>query len=156
MLAEQDRSRWDRGAIEQGLSLVREALRARPPSRYALQAAIAAVHAESPAWQDTDWGEVLALYDVLVRLWPSPVVALNRAVAVGFASGPAAGLAALDALSSEPQLAVYGYLPAARADFLRQLGRVDEARQAYSEALLLTENAVERAFLESRLRAAAE
>jgi RNA polymerase sigma-70 factor (ECF subfamily) len=89
---------------------------------------------------------------VLVRLWPSPVVALNRAVAVGFAAGPAAGLAALDALSTEPQLAAYGYLPAARADFLRQLGRVGEARQAYSEALLLTENTVERAFLEGRLR----
>jgi RNA polymerase sigma-70 factor (ECF subfamily) len=153
LLEEQDRSQWDRAAIDEGLSLVREALRARPPSRYALQAAIAAVHAESPAWQDTDWGEVVSLYDVLVRLWPSPVVALNRAVAVGFASGPASGLAALDDLSAEPQLAAYGYLPAARADFLRQLGRVDEARQAYAEALLLTENTVERAFLEGRLRA---
>lgn len=87
--------------IAEGLSLVREALRSRPPSRYALQAAIAAVHAESPHWEDTDWSEVVALYDVLVRLWPSPVVALNRAVAVGFASGPAAGLAALAELSAE-------------------------------------------------------
>jgi RNA polymerase sigma-70 factor (ECF subfamily) len=152
LLEEQDRSQWDGAAIAEGLTLVREALRSRPPSRYALQAAIAAVHAESPRWQDTDWREVVALYDVLVRLWPSPVVALNRAVAVGFAAGPAAGLAALDALSTEPQLAAYGYLPAARADFLRQLGRVDEARQAYAEALLLTENTVERAFLEGRLR----
>jgi RNA polymerase sigma-70 factor (ECF subfamily) len=90
---------------------------------------------------------------VLVRLWPSPVVLLNRAVAVGFASGPVAGLAALDALTAEPQLAGYGYLPAARADLLRRLGRVDEARQAYTEALMLTENTVERDFLESRLRA---
>jgi RNA polymerase sigma-70 factor (ECF subfamily) len=153
LLEEQDRARWDRAAIDEGVSLVREALRARPPSRYALQAAIAAVHAESPRWQDTDWREVVALYDVLVRLWPSPVVALNRAVAVGFACGPAAGLAALDELSAEPQLAGYGYLPAARADFLRRLGRVDEAREAYGEALLLTENAVERAFLEGRLDA---
>jgi RNA polymerase sigma-70 factor (ECF subfamily) len=152
LLEEQDRARWDRAAISEGVSLVREALRARPPSRYALQAAIAAVHAESPRWQDTDWREVVALYDVLVRLWPSPVVALNRAVAVGFASGPAAGLAALDELAAEPQLAGYGYLPAARADFLRRLGRVEEARQAYDEALLLTENTVERAFLEGRLR----
>jgi len=153
LLAEQDRDRWDRASIAEGASLLREALRARPPSRYALQAAIAAVHAESPRWQDTDWREVLALYDVLVRLWPSPVVSLNRAVAVGFAAGPAAGLAALDALSCEPQLAGYGYLPAARADLLRRLGRVPEARQAYLEALLLTENTVERAFLENRLRA---
>ncbi|MBM7808941.1 RNA polymerase sigma-70 factor (ECF subfamily) [Geodermatophilus bullaregiensis] len=152
LLEEQDRARWDRAAIAEGVSLVREALRARPPSRYALQAAIAAVHAESPRWEDTDWREVVALYDVLVRLWPSPVVALNRAVAVGFASGPAAGLAALDALSAEPQLAGYGYLPAARADLLRRLGRVAEAREAYTEALLLTQNAVERAFLEGRLR----
>jgi predicted RNA polymerase sigma factor len=89
---------------------------------------------------------------VLVQLWPSPVVALNRAVAVGFACGADAGLAALDALSDEPQLAGYGYLPAARADFLRRLGRVDEARTAYREALALTGNTVERDFLAARLR----
>jgi RNA polymerase sigma-70 factor (ECF subfamily) len=152
LLEEQDRGRWDRGAIAEGAALVREALRARPPSRYALQAAIAAVHAESPTWNDTDWREVLALYDVLTRLWPSPVVALNRAVALGFARGAAAGLAALDALAAEPQLAGYGYLPAARADFLRRLGRIGEAREAYEEALLLTENTVEREFLERRLQ----
>jgi RNA polymerase sigma-70 factor (ECF subfamily) len=151
LLEEQDRSRWDAAAIAEGTALVREALRARPPSRYALQAAIAAVHAGSPTWADTDWQEVLALYDVLVRIWPSPVVALNRAVALGFARGPAEGLAALDLLSGEPQLAGYGYLAAARADFLRRLERHDEARTAYGEALLLTENAVERAFLVSRL-----
>ncbi len=151
LLQEQDRARWDRAEIAEGVRLVREALRARPPSRYALQAAIAAVHAEAPRWEDTDWREVVALYDVLAGLWPSPVVSLNRAVAVGFAHGPAAGLAALDALSGEPQLAGYGYLPAARADLLRRLGRPAEARLAYGEALLLTENAVERAFLEGRL-----
>jgi predicted RNA polymerase sigma factor len=151
-LEEQDRSRWDRRAITEGVALVREALRARPPSRYALQAAIAAVHAESPSWRDTDWHEIVALYGVLTQVWPSPVVALNRAVAVGFACGPATGLAALDALATEPQLAGYGYLPAARADFLRQLGRLREAREAYAEALLLTENTVERDFLAGRLR----
>ncbi|PWW24055.1 RNA polymerase sigma-70 factor (ECF subfamily) [Geodermatophilus normandii] len=153
LLEEQDRTRWDRPAIDEGVALVREALRARPPSRYALQAAIAAVHAESPSWDDTDWAEIVALYGVLTRLWPSPVVALNRAVAVGFARGAAAGLAALDELAAEPQLAGYGYLPAARADLLRRLGRVGEAREAYTEALLLTENAAERAFLDARLRA---
>ena len=151
-LEEQDRSRWDRRAITEGVALVREALRARPPSRYALQAAIAAVHAESPSWRDTDWHEIVALYGVLTQVWPSPVVALNRAVAVGFACGPAAGLAALDVLATEPQLTGYGYLPAARADFLRQLGRLPEAQEAYAEALLLTENIVERDFLAGRLR----
>ncbi|SHG25346.1 RNA polymerase sigma factor [Geodermatophilus nigrescens] len=151
LLEEQDRARWDGAAIAEGVALVREALRARPPSRYALQAAIAAVHAEAPTWADTDWREIVALYGVLTSVWPSPVVALNRAVAVGFASGPAAGLAALDALAAEPQLAGYGYLPAARADLLRRLGRVAEAREAYGEALLLTGNAVERDFLARRL-----
>jgi RNA polymerase sigma-70 factor (ECF subfamily) len=133
------------------VALVREALRARPPSRYALQAAIAAVHAEAPTWDATDWAEIVALYGVLGQVWPSPVVALNRAVALGFADGPAAGLAALDELATEPQLAGYGYLPAARADLLRRLGRVEEARLAYTEALHLTANEVERAFLAGRL-----
>jgi RNA polymerase sigma-70 factor (ECF subfamily) len=152
LLADQDRSSWDRPAIAEGAALVREALRHRPPGRYALMAAIAAVHDEAPSWDDTDWRELVGLYDLLVDLWPSPVVALNRAVAVGFALGPAAGLAALDALAAEPQLAGYGYLAAARADFLRRLGRVAEARVAYEEALLLTENDVERQFLADRLR----
>jgi RNA polymerase sigma-70 factor (ECF subfamily) len=153
LLEEQDRARWDSRAIAEGAALVREALRGRPPGRYALQAAIAAVHAESPSWNDTDWREIAALYGVLVQVWPSPVVALNRAVAVGFACGAEAGLAALDALAGEKQLAGYGYLPAARADFLRRLGRVDEARTAYAEALALTGNAVEREFLAARLTA---
>ena len=151
LLEEQDRSQWDRRAIAEGAALVREALRRRPPGRFALQAAIAAVHAESRSWADTDWREIVALYDVLLQTWPSPVVALNRAVAIGLAEGPAAGLVALDALSDEPQLAGYGYAAAARADFLRRLGRTAEARIAYDEALLLTENAAERDFLEHRL-----
>jgi len=151
LLADQDRSRWDRAAITEGVALVREALRRRPPGRFALMAAIAAVHAEATSWDDTDWRELVGLYDLLIDIWPSPVVALNRGVAVGFASGPAAGLAALDVLAAEPQLAGYGYLAAARADFLRRLGRTDEARTAYEEALLLTENDVERRFLADRL-----
>jgi RNA polymerase sigma factor (sigma-70 family) len=153
LLADQDRARWDRREIDEGVELVQAALRSRPPSRYALQAAIAAVHAEAPSWDATDWAEIVALYGVLAQVWPSPVVALNRAVAVGFAHGPAAGLDALDALTSEPQLAGYGYLPAARADFLLRLGRVAEARQAYEEALLYTENGVERDYLARRLAA---
>lgn len=151
LLEDQDRSRWDRAAIAEGVALVQRALRIRPPSRYALQAAIAAVHAEAPSWDQTDWAEVVALYGVLAEIWPSPVVALNRAVAIGFARGPAAGLAALDALGAEPQLAGYGYLSAARADFLHRLGRDDEARVAYTEALHLTSNEVERDFLQRRL-----
>jgi RNA polymerase sigma-70 factor (ECF subfamily) len=153
LLADQDRRRWDRDRIEQGAALMRAALRGRPPSRYALQAAIAAVHAEAPSWDETDWSEIVALYDLLVAVWPSPVVALNRAVALGFARGPAAGLAELDALTSEPQLATYGYLAAARADFLHRLGRAAEARTAFEEALLLTDNEVERRFLRERLAA---
>ena len=152
LLEDQDRSRWDRQAISEGVALVREALHRRPPGRYALMAAIAAVHAEAPSWSETDWGEVLALYDLLVGIWPSPVVALNRAVALGLARGPEAGLRAVDALAGEPQLAGYAYLAAARADFLRRLGRVEEARAAYRGALELTENGIERDFLASRLR----
>jgi RNA polymerase sigma factor (sigma-70 family) len=151
LLAEQDRALWDHGEIAEGAALVRQALRRRPPGRFALQAAIAAVHAEAPSWEATDWREIVALYDLLVTVWPSPVVALNRAVALGLAEGPAAGLAALEELAAEPALAGYGYLAAARADFLRRLGRTDAARAAYAEALLLTENAAERAFLEGRL-----
>ncbi len=151
LLADQDREQWDHASIAEGSELVRMALRLRPPGRYALQAAIAAVHAQAPSWDATDWAEIVALYDVLVQIWPSAVVALNRAAAVGFARGPAAGLAELDALGAEPQLAGYGYFPAARAEFLHRLGRLDEARLAYQEALLLTENDVERTFLAQRL-----
>ena len=114
-------------------------------------AAIAAVHARAPCWEATDWEEVVALYDLLVAVWPSPVVALNRAVAVGLAGGPEAGLRALDALADEPQLAAYPYFASARADALRRLERLDEARLAYEEALALSENTVERAFLLRRL-----
>ena len=151
LLEEQDRRRWDHAAITEGVALVREALKRRPPGRFALQAAIAAVHAEAPRWEDTDWPEIVLLYDELCRVWPSPVVALNRAVAVGMALGPPAGLEEVTALSGDARLAGYGYLHAARADFLRRLGRVAEARAAYEEALALTENAVEREFLLGRV-----
>jgi RNA polymerase sigma-70 factor (ECF subfamily) len=151
LLADQDRARWDTAKIREGAALVRGALGQGAPGRFTVMAAIAAVHDEAPRFADTDWAQIVGLYDLLMRRWPSPVVALNRAVAVGFARGPAAGLQALDALAASPELAGYGYLSASRADFLRQLGRTSEARLAYEEALLLTGNAVERDFLAARL-----
>jgi RNA polymerase sigma-70 factor (ECF subfamily) len=151
LLAEQDRTRWDRAEINEGLALISTALERRPSSRFALMAAIAAVHATAPRWEATDWQQITDLYDVLIQIWPSPVVALNRAIAVGEARGPQAGLAALDRLATEPQLAGYHYLPAARAEFLRRLHRTEDARLAYQEARLLADNAVERDYLTHRL-----
>ncbi|MEV4349783.1 DUF6596 domain-containing protein [Actinoplanes sp. NPDC049596] len=152
LLPEQDRSLWDRQQIAEGTALLTAALRRHPPTRYAVEAAIAAVHAEAPTWAATDWTEITGLYDVLLRLCPgSPVVALNRAVALSFRDGPAAGLAALTPLLADPSLATYPYLSAARADFLRRLGRHTEATAAYEEALTLTDNETERAFLKRQL-----
>ncbi|MDQ0673938.1 RNA polymerase sigma factor (sigma-70 family) [Pseudarthrobacter siccitolerans] len=151
LLEDQDRSAWDRAAIGEGVALLREALSSRPPGRFALTAAIAAVHDESGSWSETDWQEILGLYDLLMETWPSPVVQLNRAIALGFAVGPAEGLAELDALGAEPQLARYPYLAAARADFLARLGRTGEARDAFEEALILTDNDAERSYLRARL-----
>lgn len=156
LLADQDRSLWDREQIVEGVDLlVASADRARP-GRFSVQAAIAAAHAEAPSWGETDWPEIVGLYDVLARLWPSPVVELNRVVAVGFRDGPHAGLHALDPLLDEPLLAAYGYVSATRADFLRQLGRESEAVEAYEEAIALTDNDVERAFLVRRVLELAE
>jgi predicted RNA polymerase sigma factor len=151
LLADQDRTRWDRTEINEGLALIRTALEQRPPTRYALMAAIAAVHAAAPRWECTDWRQITDLYDTLTQVWPSPVVALNRAIAIGEARGPHAGLAALDELATEPQLAGYHYLPAARAEFLRRLHRATTPRLAYHEALLLAGNPIERDFLTRRL-----
>jgi RNA polymerase sigma-70 factor (ECF subfamily) len=151
LLADQDRSRWDHPAISEGIGLLHEALGHRAPSRFALMAAIAAVHDEAREWDDTDWPEIVGLYDLLLETWPSPVVALNRAIAVGFAVGPAEGLSELDMLAAEPQLVRYGYLSAARADFLKRLGRTSEAKLAYEEAVILTENVAEREFLLAKL-----
>ena len=151
LLSEQDRTHWDRQKIDHGRKLLMETLVNHPPGVFALQAAIAAVHADAPTWSDTDWAEIVALYDALATLRPSPVVQLNRAIAVGMCHGPRSGLAALTPLLSEPSLASYSYLSAARADFLRQLSRWDQAVTAYEEALALTDNEVERTFLTSRL-----
>ncbi|GAA1790388.1 RNA polymerase sigma factor [Agromyces lapidis] len=151
LLAEQDRTRWDGRVIAEGIGLLVSALQQRPPTRYAVEAAIAAVHAEAPSWEQTDWDEIVGLYDLLDERWPSPVVALNRAVAVGLRDGPQAGLDALAPLAADPVLARYAYLSAARADFLRQSCRWTEAAAAYREALEQTDNEVERTFLAERL-----
>ena len=150
-LEDQDRSAWDRAAIARADQLVDAALRDGPPGRFTLQAAIAALHAQAPTYEDTDWPQILALYDELLRIWPAPVVALNRAVAVAMVHGPAAGLAEVEALERGGQLAGYRYLPATKADLLRRLGRHEEAADAYRAALALTDNATERAFLAEQL-----
>ncbi len=152
LLAEQDRRLWDRSAITEGLALVRYALSRPPTGRYALMAAIAAVHAEAPRWEDTDWRQIAGLYDLLLERWPSPVVALNRAVAISFAEGPAHAMAELEHIGNDPLLAGYPYFTATRADLLRRLERIDEAIAAYEEALRLTQNSTEAAFLARRIR----
>lgn len=149
-LEEQDRGRWDVSAITEGRRLVREAVRGGRPGRFALQAAIAALHAAAPSVAETDWPQLVGLYDLLLRVWPSPVVGLNRALAVGFRDGPAAGLAALDELDASA-LGGYHYLPAARADLLRRMGRRAEAASAYRQALEQVDNERERVFLQRRL-----
>ncbi len=149
-LEDQDRSLWDAARIAEGGALVERALRLRRVGPYQLQAAIAAVHDEAPSTEATDWAQILGLYEVLVRVAPSPVVALNRAVALAQVAGFEAGLAAVDALAVEPAMSDYLFFHAARADFLRRLGRWEEAIEAYSRALELTTNRPERAFLERR------
>jgi RNA polymerase sigma-70 factor (ECF subfamily) len=156
LLEEQDRSRWDRAAIEEGTQLVVSALRRGQPGRFALQAAIAALHAGAPDYDSTDWPQMLRLYDMLLNVWPSPVVALNRAVVRGFVDGPAEALHDVDELARDDRLAGYRYLPATRADLLRRLGRNVEAAAAYQLALGLCDNEAERAFLSRRIRELAE
>ena len=150
-LADQDRSKWHRDSIDEGLALVGQSIRRGRPGRFTLMAAIAAVHSSASHWDETDWAEIVGLYDLLLEAWPSPVVALNRAVAVSFAQGPLAGLAAIDELSSAPPLSTYPYLSAARGDCLVRLERFPEAREAFEEAAMLTENGVERDFLRLRI-----
>jgi RNA polymerase sigma-70 factor (ECF subfamily) len=151
VLDEQDRSRWDRRQIAEALPLAAEALR-DGPGPYALQAAIAAVHCRAARAEDTDWPEILRLYDVLERLQPSPIVSLNRAVAVAMAHGPRPALAIMDRLAAEGGLDKYHLLHSARADLLRRSGFSAEAADAYARALALVSNNSERRFLERRLR----
>jgi RNA polymerase sigma-70 factor (ECF subfamily) len=165
LLEDQKRSLWNRGQIAEGLALVERALTPRPPAPagpagggragrfgpYTLQAAIAGVHAEAPNPSATDWVQIVALYDLLARAGPSPVVELNRAVAVAMRDGPLAGLALIDAILGRGDLANYHLAHAARADLCRRLGRTAEARASYERALALTQQEPERRFLEQRL-----
>ncbi len=150
-LEEQDRTRWDTPTIEEGAGLLDAALRRRRPGPYQLQAAIAASHATAPEAADTDWAEIAALYGELARVVPSPVVELNRAVAVAMADGPAVGLALVEELEASGQLPDYHLLPATRADLLRRLGRNADASAAYREALALAATDAERRYLTRRL-----
>jgi len=152
LLADQDRRGWDRASIDRGLALLERAAAVARPGAYQLQAAIAACHARAASWGETDWRAIVRHYEALARIAPSPVVELNRAVAIGLAHGPAEGLAALDAVD-QAALGTYHLLPAARADFLRRLGRWAEAAVAYRRAVALADNARERRFIEERLRA---
>ncbi|EDY16815.1 putative RNA polymerase, sigma-24 subunit, ECF subfamily [Chthoniobacter flavus Ellin428] len=152
LLESQNRSLWDRERIEEGVALVERALRSRRFGPYTLQAAIAAVHAEAPAAAATDWPQIVALYGALARIEPSPVIELNRAVAVAMRDGPEAGLILVDALLARGELADYHLAHSARADLCRRLGRVEEARTSYEKALALTVQEPERRFLENRLR----
>lgn len=150
-LEEQDRSLWDRAAIAEGCDLVREALHSRRFGAYTLQAAIAAVHAEARSTQDTDWSEIVGLYDALLRIEPSPIIQLNRAVAVAMRDGPEAGLTLIDPLLDPGGLGRYRFAHAAKADLLRRLGRFPEAKASYEAALILTQQDSERRFLRRRL-----
>ena len=151
LLEDQDRERWDRAEIAEGVRVLDRAMRRGPPGPYRLQAGIAALHAVAPTASATDWRRIAALYDRLMAVAGSPVVALNRAVAVAMVEGPAAGLALMDALAASGELDGYHLLHAGRADLLRRLGRTAEAAAAYRRALERTANPVERAFLSRRL-----
>jgi RNA polymerase sigma-70 factor (ECF subfamily) len=156
VLEDQDRGAWDRAAVARGEALLARAFTRAlrgdaAPGRFLLQAAIAGAHDEASSWDATDWPGIVLLYDRLRAVWPSPVVDVNRAVAVAFASGHEDGLALLDALQGREDLRTWHYLPAARADLLRRLGRRAEAAVAYSQALLLVSDGAERAFLRRRL-----
>jgi RNA polymerase sigma-70 factor (ECF subfamily) len=150
-LDEQDRTRWDAGEIAEGVDRLDAALRREQPGPYQVQAAIAACHATAATAVDTDWPEIAALYGTLARMNPSPVVELNRAVAVAMADGPEAGLQIVDQLEAAGALTGYHLLPATRADLLRRLGHDEAAAEAYRAALALTTTDSERRFLQRRL-----
>ena len=152
LLDDQDRSRWDRGQIAEGVALVERALGSRSFGPYTLQAAIAAVHAEAPSAAETDWAEIVGLYDVLLRADPSPVVELNRAAAVAMRDGPGVGLRLIDGLLARGELDDYAPAHSARAELCRRLGRREEAIESYQRALGLTRQGSQRRFLDRRIR----
>ena len=152
LLDDQDRSLWDRSLIAEGQSLVQQALGAREVGAYTLQAAISAIHSDAREPAATDWAQIVAIYDVLIQAVPTPVVELNRAVAVAMRDGPQAGLELVDAILTRGELAEYHLAHSVRADFCRRLGRTADARGAYERALALTRQEPERRFLEGRLR----
>ena len=151
-LDQQDRSQWDLVAIERAKALIREGLRAKQLGRFILQAAIALEHAQAPSFEATDWVQIVRLYDALLVTWPSPIVALNRAVAVSMVVGPEVALALVEELESDDRLADYHYLPAIKADLLRRLGRVDESLVQDARAIELTRNDAEREYLTAQMR----
>jgi len=151
-LSEQDRSRWDASALAEAHEEIVGCLRAGPPGRYVLQAAIASLYAEAPSYDQTDWPQIVELYDRLLTVWPSPVVALNRAVPLAMTDGPRAALAEVERLGADGRLSGYQYLHAVRAELLGRLGRADEAAAAYRQALALTANEAERAFLLAQIK----
>jgi len=152
LLENQDRSLWNRGQIAEGVALLERALKSRRFGPYTLQAAIAAVHAEAESVAVTDWRQIVALYDRLLQIQPSPVVRLNRAVAIAMCDGPEAGLTHIDAVLSQGELANYYLAHSVRADMYRRLGRTSEARSSYEKALALTQQEPERQFLQERIR----
>jgi RNA polymerase sigma-70 factor (ECF subfamily) len=156
LLEDQDRSLWDRASIAEGTQLVEQALESRRFGPYTIQAAIAAVHAEAPSADATDWGEIVGLYDVLWRMDPSPVIELNRAVAVAMRAGPAAGLELVERILARGDLNEYRFAHAARAELCRRLGRTADARESFDRALALTKQEPERRFLERKLMELAE
>jgi len=151
LLEDQDRSLWNRDQITEGSRLVRQALSSGRGGPYAIQAAIAAVHAEAPAAAETDWNEIVGLYDVLMGMMPSPVIELNRAVAVAMRDGPEAGLTIIDRILARGELREYRLAHAARAEFCRRLGRTSEARASFERALALTKQEPERRLIGRRL-----
>jgi RNA polymerase sigma factor (sigma-70 family) len=150
-LRDQDRSRWNRAALAEAHDIIVDCLRAGPAGRYVLQAAIASLYAEAPAYDQTDWPQIVELYDVLLDVWPSPVVALNRAVPLAMVAGPRTALAEVEKLELDGRLSGYQYLHAIKADLLSRLGRTDEAADAYRQAFTLAANDAERVFLADQI-----
>jgi RNA polymerase sigma-70 factor (ECF subfamily) len=150
-LKDQDRSQWDRAALAEADELITGCLRAGPPGRYVLQAAIASLYAEAPSYDQTDWPQIITMYDRLLEAWPSPIVAMNRAVPLSMVAGPETALAEIERIERDGRLSGYQYLPAVKADLLSRLGRTAEAAAAYRQAFALTTNDAERAFLAEQI-----